>query len=96
MNLQPIKDKLIVQKHEPEKTTSSGLVLPTSINIETYSGTVVAVGPGSTTESGVLVPLQAKVGDVILFGKYAGQICKYDGVDLIVLKEDDIIAIVTQ
>jgi chaperonin GroES len=93
MNLRPLSDRVVVKRMEEEKTTAGGIVLPDSAKEKPAKGEILAVGEGKRADNGNIVPMSVKVGDKVLFGKYAGQEVKVDGEDVLVMREDDIIAI---
>ena len=94
MKLRPIADRVIVKRLENETKTASGIYIPDNAAEKPDQGEVLAVGPGRTSEEGKLVPLTVKVGDRVLFGRYGGQPVKVDGEELLVMKEEDLFAIV--
>ena len=94
MPLRPLQDRLIVRRSEPELKTASGIVLPDSAGEKPEQGEVIAVGPGRRNDKGDFVALNLKAGDQILFGKYAGQTVKVDGDELLVVREDDVLAVI--
>ena len=95
MKIRPLHDRVIVKRLEEERTTASGIVIPDSASGEKpYQGTVQAVGNGKLLDDGSTRALDVKVGDKVLFGKYAGQEVKVDGEDLLVMREEDIMGIV--
>jgi chaperonin GroES len=94
MSLRPLSDRIIVKRLEQETKTSSGIVIPDSAVEKPDQGQVLSVGPGRLNDQGKRVEIDVKVGDRILFGKYAGQSVKIDGDELLVLREDDIVAVV--
>ena len=94
MKLNPMHDRVAIRLVEPETTTSSGIVIPDNAKEKPSTGDVVAVGSGHRLESGKTVPLTVKVGDRVLFGKFAGQHVKVNGQEYTILKEEDIFAIV--
>lgn len=94
MNLVPVRDRIVVRSLEAETVTKTGIVIPDNAAEKPQQGEVLAVGTGRVTDQGVVVPLEVKVGDRVLFGKYAGQSVKVNNQDLLVLKEDDVMAIV--
>ena len=94
MSLRPLHDRVIVERLEQETKTASGLVLPEAAAEKPDQGKVVAVGNGKILEDGKVRPLDVKVGDKVLFGKYSGQAVKIDGKEVLVMREDDIMAIV--
>lgn len=94
MKLRPLHDRVVVKRLEQETTTASGIVIPGNAAEKPDQGEVVAVGPGKTDEKGTRVAMDVKVGDRVLFGKYAGQAVKVDGDELMVMREDDLMAVV--
>ena len=94
MKLRPLADRVIVKRVENETKTASGIVIPDSAAEKPDQGEVLAVGPGKKNEDGKLSPVDVKVGDKILFGKYAGTTVKVDGDELLVMREEDIMAVV--
>ena len=95
MKISPLHDRVIVKRLEEERTTASGIVIPDSASGEKPDqGTVQAVGNGKLLDDGSTRALDVKVGDKVLFGKYAGQEVKVDGEDLLVMREEDIMGIV--
>lgn len=93
MPLRPLNDRIVVKRSEPERTTASGIVLPDSAGEKPEQGEVLAVGPGKRNEYGALLSLSVQTGDRVLFGKYAGQTVKLDGQEVLVIREDDILAV---
>jgi chaperonin GroES len=94
MKLNPMHDRVAVKLVEPETTTASGIVIPDNAKEKPSTGNVVAIGSGRVLESGATVPLTVKVGDRVLFGKFAGQSVKVNGEEYTILREEDIFAIV--
>lgn len=94
MNLRPLNDRVIIKRVEEESVTSGGIVLPGSAKEKPSRGEVVAVGKGAKNSKGELQAMSVKVGDNVLFGKYSGSEVDVDGDELLVMREDDIIAIV--
>src|SRR3954465_12865006 len=94
MKLRPLHDRVIVKRLEQETKTASGIVIPDNAAEKPDQGEVLAVGPGRKTDKGELISLNVKVGDRVLFGKYSGQTVKVDGDELLVMKEDDLFAVV--
>jgi chaperonin GroES len=94
MALRPLHDRVIVKRLDNERTTASGIVIPDSAAEKPDQGEVLAVGPGKKTEDGKVIPVDLKVGDKVLFGKYAGQAVKVDGEELLVIREDEIFAVI--
>jgi chaperonin GroES len=94
MKLRPLHDRLVVKRLDNERKTSSGIVIPDNAAEKPDQGEVLAVGNGKILEDGKVRPLDVKVGDKILFGKYSGQTVKVDGDELLVLREDDVMAVI--
>jgi len=90
----PLGDRLLVERIEAETTTAGGIVLPDSAKEKPIQGKVIAVGEGRRNDDAKIVPLQVKKGDTVLFGKYSGTEVKIDGNDYLIMKEDDVLAIV--
>lgn len=96
MNLIPLHDRVIVQRIASETSLPSGLVIPDNAAERPDQGTVLAVGPGKRTDTGDFMPLAVQVGDRVIFGKYAGQSVKVDSQNLLVMREEDVLAVVAQ
>ena len=94
MNLRPLNDRVIVKRIESETKTASGIFIPDNAAEKPDQGEVLAVGPGKHDEGGERIAMSVKVGDRVLFGKYSGQTVKVDGDELLVMKEDDLFAVV--
>ena len=94
MKIRPLHDRVIVKRMEEERKTASGIVIPDSAAEKPDQGEVMAVGNGRVLEDGKLQPLDIKVGDTILFGKYSGQTVKVKGDELLVMREEDIMGVV--
>jgi len=94
MNIRPLHDRVIVRRQEEERTTAGGIVIPDSATEKPSMGEVLAAGNGKVTDSGDIRALDVKVGDKVYFGKYSGTEIKVDGEELLIMREDDIIAIV--
>ncbi|MEY4481058.1 MAG: hypothetical protein RIQ84_220 [Pseudomonadota bacterium] len=94
MNLRPLHDRVIIKRLDNETKTASGLVIPETAAEKPDQGEILAVGTGKKDDSGKVIPLDVKVGDRVLFGKYAGQTVKVDGNELLVMREEDIMAVV--
>ncbi len=94
MKLRPLHDRVIVKRLDNEHKTASGIVIPDNVAEKPDQGEVLAVGTGKILEDGKVRKLDVKVGNRILFGKYSGQAVKVDGEELLVMREDDIMAIV--
>lgn len=96
MKYKPLGDRLLVKPRESEEKTKSGIVLPDSAKEKPQIGDVVAAGEGARDEDGKRIPMEVKVGDVVLYSKYAGTEVKIDGVEHLILKESDVLAIVEE
>jgi len=94
MKIRPLHDRVIVKRMEGEEKTKGGIIIPDTAKEKPVEGKVIAVGSGKVLENGKKVPLQLKAGDRILFGKYSGTEVKIDGEEHLIMREDDIIAIV--
>jgi chaperonin GroES len=94
MNLRPLHDRIIVKRLDQETKTASGIVIPDAAAEKPDQGEVLAIGPGKRSDKGDLMALDVKVGDRVLFGKYAGQTVKVEGQELLVMREEDIMAVV--
>jgi chaperonin GroES len=95
MNMQPLGDRVIIKPLEAENKTKGGIVIPDTAKEKPQEGKVVAVGKGKVSESGQLQALEVKAGDRVLYGKYSGsEITTKDGEELLIMKEDDILAII--
>ena len=94
MKIRPLHDRVIVKRMEEERTSPGGIVIPDSAAEKPVKGEVIAVGKGKILENGDIRPLDVKVGDKVLFGKYSGTEVKVDGEELLVMREDDITAVI--
>jgi len=94
MKIRPLHDRVIVKRMEEERKTASGIVIPDTATEKPDQGEIVAVGAGKKDDQGKLIPLDVKVGDRVLFGKYAGQTVKVEGDELLVMREEDIMGVV--
>lgn len=94
MNLRPLQDRIIVKRVEEETKTAGGLFIPETAKEKPQRGQIVAAGNGKKTEEGKVLPLDVKVGDTVLFGKYAGTEVKVDGEEYLMMREDDLLAVV--
>ena len=90
--LEPLGDRVVVRPRSKEEVTKGGIVIPDTAKEKPQEGEVVAVGPGKMTEDGKRIPLDVKVGDTVVYAKYAGTEIKEDGEELIILRESDILA----
>ncbi len=95
MSLRPLHDRVIVKRLENERKTASGIVIPDSAAEKPDQGEVLAIGSGKKTEDGKTLPVDLKIGEKVLFGKYAGQTVKVDGEELLVIREDEILAVIS-
>jgi chaperonin GroES len=94
MKIRPLHDRIIVKRLEEERKTASGIVIPDTAAEKPDQGEVKAVGKGKKTDEGKIIPLDVKVGDRVLFGKYSGQTVKVEGDELLVMREEDIMGVV--
>ena len=94
MAFRPLHDRVVVKRLEGEEKTKGGIIIPDTAKEKPQEGKVMAVGPGGRDESGKLTPLDVKVGDRVLFGKWSGAEVKVDGEDLLIMKESDIMGVV--
>ena len=94
MKIRPLHDRVIVKRLEEERISAGGIVIPDSAAEKPVQGKVIAVGKGKILEDGNVRPLDVKVGDKILFGKYCGTEVKVDGDDLVVMREEDVMAVI--
>nr|WP_201775207.1 co-chaperone GroES [Corynebacterium epidermidicanis] len=93
-NIKPLEDKILVQINEAETTTASGLVIPDSAKEKPQEATVIAVGAGRFDEDGERIPMDVKVGDVVIFSKYGGTEIKYQGEEYLILSQRDVLAVI--
>jgi chaperonin GroES len=91
--LRPLHDRVIVKRLDRERTTASGIVIPEAAAEKPDQGEILAVGPGKRDDAGKLIPMDVKVGQRVLFGKYAGQTVKIDGEEVLVMREEDLVAV---
>jgi chaperonin GroES len=96
MKLRPLHDRVIVKRLEEEKKSAGGIIIPDNAAEKPVKGEILAVGPGKRDDSGKNIAVDLKVGDTVLFGKYSGSEVKVDGQDLLVMREDDVIAVFTK
>lgn len=94
MTFRPLLDRVVIRRAEGNIRSKGGIIIPDTAKEKPQEGEVVAVGPGSRDDSGKLIPLDVKIGDTILFGKWSGTEVKIDGEDLLIMKESDIMGIV--
>ena len=93
MKIRPLHDRVVIRRKEEERLSPGGIVIPDTAREKPVRGEVLAVGNGKILEDGRTIPLDVKVGDEVLFGKYSGNEIKVDGEELVVMREDDIMAI---
>lgn len=93
MNLKPLHDRIIVEAAAKEEKTAGGIILPDTAQEKPLKGTVLAVGPGKRLDSGTLAPMDVKVGDTVIYGKYSGTEVTVDGNDYVILRADDVLAV---
>jgi len=93
MQIRPLHDRVIVKRLDAEHVTSSGIVIPDNAGEKPDQGEVIAAGPGKRDEAGRLLPMDVKVGDRVLFGKYSGQTVKVEGEEFLVMREEDIMGV---
>ncbi len=96
MNIRPLHDRVIVRRMEEERKTASGIIIPDNATEKPDRGEVLAVGPGKVGDDNERIALQVRVGDKVLFGKYAGTAVKVDGSEVLVMREEDILAVIEQ
>ena len=95
MSFRPLHDRVVVRRVDAEEKTKGGIIIPDTAKEKPMEGEVIAAGPGARNEAGALMPLDVKAGDRILFGKWSGTEVKLDGEDLLIMKESDIMGIIT-
>jgi chaperonin GroES len=95
MKVKPLHDRVIVKRIEEEEKTKGGIIIPDTAKEKPIQGRVIAAGKGKVTDDGKVLPLEVKEGDKVLFGKYAGTEVKIDGEEHLIMREDDILAIIT-
>jgi chaperonin GroES len=96
MKIKPLQDRVIIKRIEEESKTAGGLFIPDTAKEKPQQGKVLAVGPGKVLDSGTRVDLTVKEGDVVLFGKYSGSEVKIDGEEVLIMREDDILGIISK
>ncbi len=94
MNVRPLHDRIIVQRLDEGEQKIGGIIIPDSAKEKPMQGKVLAVGNGRMTDEGKRIPLDVKAGNVILFGKYSGQEIKLDGIEYLIVKEDEVLAVI--
>jgi len=93
MSFQPLSDRVLVKRVKAEEKTAGGLFIPDTAKEKPARGTIIATGPGKRMDNGSLAPMEVKIGDTILFGKYSGTEIKLDGEEHLIMREEDIFAI---
>jgi chaperonin GroES len=96
MRFRPLHDRVVIQRIEAEAKSAGGLIIPDTAQEKPQQGRVTAVGPGGRDESGKLIPIDVKVGDRILFGKWSGTEVKIEGVEYLIMKESDIMGVLVE
>lgn len=96
MKIRPLADRLVVKRTQEEEKTKGGIIIPDSAKEKPLEGVVVAVGSGKALKNGKSIPLDVKAGDKVLFGKYSGTEVKVDGEELVLLREEDVLAVFTK
>jgi len=94
MKIRPLQDRVIVKRVEEEERTKGGIIIPDTAKEKPQEGQIIAVGPGKVTDDGKKIPMEVKVGDRVLFGKYSGTEIKIDGEEHLIMREDDILGII--
>jgi chaperonin GroES len=95
MKFRPLHDRVVIKRLEGEEKTKGGIIIPDTVKEKPQEGKVVAVGPGSRDEAGKLTPVDVKAGDRVLFGKWSGTEIKIDGEDLLIMKESDLLGVLS-
>jgi chaperonin GroES len=96
MKFRPLHDRVVLKRIEAEAKTSGGIIIPDTAREKPQQGEVVAVGPGGRDEAGKLIPIDLKAGDRVLFGKWSGTEVKIDGVEYLIMKESDVMGVLTE
>jgi chaperonin GroES len=96
MKFRPLHDRVVLTRIDPEDKTAGGIIIPDTAKEKPSQGEIVAVGPGGRDEAGKLIPIELKVGERVLFGKWSGNEVKIDGIDYLIMKESDIMGVVEQ
>ena len=96
ISIKPLEDRIVIRQVEAEQTTASGLVIPDTAKEKPQEGEVIAVGPGRVDDNGNRIPVDVKVGDVVIYSKYGGTEVKYAGEDYLILSARDVLAVVTK
>jgi len=96
MKFRPLHDRVVVERIDPEAKSAGGIIIPDAAQEKPSQGEIIAVGPGGRDEAGKLIPIDLKVGDRVLFGKWSGTEVKLDGVDFLIMKESDIMGVLQE
>ncbi|TMJ26207.1 MAG: co-chaperone GroES [Alphaproteobacteria bacterium] len=96
MKFRPLHDRVVIKRIEAEEKTTGGIIIPDTAKEKPQQGEVIAVGPGGRDEAGKLIPIDVKVGDRVLFGKWSGTEVKLDGVEYLIMKESDLMGVLVQ
>jgi chaperonin GroES len=96
MNFRPLHDRVLVRPLDGDEKTTGGIIIPDTAKEKPSEGKVIAVGPGAKTEDGKILPMEVKIGDLVLFGKWSGTEVKIDGVEYSIMKESDIMGIMSK
>jgi chaperonin GroES len=96
MKFRPLHDRVVVKRIEAEERSAGGIIIPDTAKEKPSQGEVIAVGPGARDEKGALIPMDVKVGDRVLFGKWSGTEVKIDGVEYLIMKESDIMGVLEE
>lgn len=96
MKIKPLADRVVVERIEEEEVKKGGIILPDTAKEKPIKGKVIAVGPGRMDDKGNRIPMEVKKGDIVLFGKYAGQEIKIDNKEYLIMREDEILAIIVE
>ena len=96
MKFRPLHDRVVVKRIDAEEKTKGGIIIPNSAKEKPSQGEILSVGPGGRDEAGKLIPIDLKVGDIVLFGKWSGTEVKIDGPEVLIMKESDIMGVITE
>jgi chaperonin GroES len=96
MKFRPLHDRVVIERVDAEAKTAGGIIIPDTAQEKPQEGRVIAVGPGGRDENGKLIPIELKVGDRILFGKWSGTEVKIDGIDYLIMKESDVMGVLIE
>ena len=96
MKFRPLHDRVLVRRVEQEEKTSGGIIIPDTAKEKPMEGEVIAIGPGGRDETGKLIPIDVKVGDRVLFGKWSGTEVRIDGEELLIMKESDVMGVIEE